>query len=220
MTLRRKNNPPIEISWQDSMPRISADNLAEHRLRQHDALLSSFHRLISERGYGAVTLADVATGAGVSRTTVYNYFPDKEALLLALLDRDVQALVDRVRTEVADAPDATSAMVRYIASQIGEFARNDVASHDLIGQLGPSGVAGLRRHLAPVSELHREILGRGIDSGEFRVLDVDETARFISNLIGAERLPVANGERDPDAAAAAVTDFVLNAVRADPTTTG
>ncbi len=202
------------------MPRISADNLADHRLHQSDAILASFHRLISERGYGAVTLAQVAAGAGVSRTTVYNYFTDKEALLLALLDRDVRALVERVRSEVADAPSATSAMARYIASQIGEFARNDVASHDLIGQLGPSGVAGLRRHLAPVSQLHREILDRGIAGGEFRELDVEETARFISNLIGAERLPVANGERDASEVASAVTEFVLHAVRAAPPTTG
>ncbi len=194
------------------MPRIRADNLAAHRAQQRDALLTSFHRLLTERGYEAVTLADVAAGAGVARPTVYNYFEDKEALLLALIDRDVGALVERATAQVRDAPTATEAMSRYIAAQIGEFARNDVASHDLVGQLGPAGAAGLRRHLEPLNQLHREILRRGVASGEFRDLDVDETARFISNLIGAERLPVANGERDPGATAAAVTRFVLQAI--------
>ncbi|MGY6500582.1 MAG: TetR/AcrR family transcriptional regulator [Acidimicrobiales bacterium] len=201
------------------MPRITADSIPAHRSRQHEALLASFHRLLGERGYGAVTLSDVAADAGMSRTTVYNYFTDKEAMLLAILERDVQALVERARTAVAEAPTATAALSVYIEHQIGEFSRNDVASHDLMGQLGPRGVAGIRQHLQPVSTLHREILERGMAAGEFRSVDLDETARLISNLIGAERLPVATGERDPALAAATVTDFVLTALAAAPPTT-
>lgn len=201
------------------MPRINADNLPAHRRQQHEALLGAFHELLGERGYAAVTLADVAARSGMSRTTVYNYFPDKEALLLAILDRDVQALVERAREAVSQAPTASSAMARYVEHQIGEFVRNDVASHDLVGELGPSGVAGIRRHLEPLSSLHREILERGVAAGEFRAVDVEETARLISSLIGAERLPVATGERTAATAAAAVTDFVLHALGADRPTT-
>ncbi len=46
-------------------------------------------RLFLERGYDAVTVAEVAREAGVSSVTVFNHFPRKEDLFL---DRSVDAV--------------------------------------------------------------------------------------------------------------------------------
>ena len=43
----------------------------------HDAAL----RLFEERGYGAVTVADIAEAAEVSRATVFAYYPAKEDIV-------------------------------------------------------------------------------------------------------------------------------------------
>jgi len=52
------------------------------RLRLYEAAIS----LISERGYEAATLRDVATRAGVSPALLYRYFPNKRSVVLALYD--------------------------------------------------------------------------------------------------------------------------------------
>ena len=40
-------------------------------------------RLFEERGYAAVSVEEIAASAGVSRTTAYRYFPNRDALLIA-----------------------------------------------------------------------------------------------------------------------------------------
>ena len=56
---------------------------AETRAR----LYSIAMRLISERGYEATTLRHIATEAGVSVGLLYRYFPNKQAVVMALYDQ-------------------------------------------------------------------------------------------------------------------------------------
>src|SRR5919107_5394768 len=44
-------------------------------------------RVFAEKGFRRATTREVALAAGVSEGTIYNYFEDKDALLLAILDR-------------------------------------------------------------------------------------------------------------------------------------
>jgi AcrR family transcriptional regulator len=64
------------------------------------------NRLFIERGYDAVTVADVAREAGVSSVTVFNHFPRKEDLFL---DRTVDA-IDLLRSAVRDRSDGTAVL--------------------------------------------------------------------------------------------------------------
>jgi AcrR family transcriptional regulator len=52
-----------------------------------DAILQSALELFAQRGYGAVRVEDVAQAAGVSRTTFYNHFSEREEILAALFER-------------------------------------------------------------------------------------------------------------------------------------
>ncbi|HSL58467.1 MAG TPA: TetR/AcrR family transcriptional regulator, partial [Acidimicrobiales bacterium] len=196
------------------MPRINAENLEAHRAQQRTALLDAWRDLINEHGFAGTSLADVAARAGVSRTTIYNYFPDKEELLYALLDREAAAMVERARALLADAPTAAEAMARYIEMSMREFASNEVASHDLVPELGPEGMHRILDHLKPITELPTEIVERGVASGEFREVDVAAVVRLITGCVGAERLPVATGAHDADEAIDVVTTFVLHALGA------
>lgn len=196
------------------MPRINADSIAAHREQQRAALLDAWRDLINERGYASTSLADVSARAGVSRTTIYNYFPDKAELLYALLDREAAAMVARARKLLATAPNAAEAMARYIEMSMREFASNEVASHDLVPELGPDGMHRILDHLRPITELPTAIVERGVESGEFRPVDVDQVVRLITGCVGAERLPVATGAHDVDDAIVQVTTFVLHALGA------
>lgn len=196
------------------MPRINAENLEAHRVQQRTALLDAWRDLINERGFAATSLADVAARAGVSRTTIYNYFPDKEELLYALLDREAAAMVERARELLATAPDAAEAMARYVEMSMREFASNEVASHDLVPELGPEGMHRILEHLRPITELPTAIVERGVAAGEFRDVDVAAVVRLITGCVGAERLPVATGAHGVDDAIEQVTTFVLHALGA------
>ena len=53
------------------------------------AILTTAERLLAERPLSAISVDDLARGAGISRPTFYFYFASKDAVLLTLLDRVV-----------------------------------------------------------------------------------------------------------------------------------
>jgi AcrR family transcriptional regulator len=53
------------------------------------AILETLERLLGERSWHAISIDDIARGAGISRPTFYFYFASKEAVLLSLFDRIV-----------------------------------------------------------------------------------------------------------------------------------
>src|SRR4029077_440775 len=65
-------------------------------LSQRDRLLWSMVRVIAEKGYDGVTLGDVVGRAGVSRTTFYDEFANKDECLFAAYDRVIDELIRSV----------------------------------------------------------------------------------------------------------------------------
>ncbi|MEK6703743.1 MAG: helix-turn-helix domain-containing protein [Planctomycetota bacterium] len=60
------------------MPRRNQDS----RVRStRDAIVASFNRLVLRRGYGATNVPEIAGEAGVARSTFYEHFQNKDALL-------------------------------------------------------------------------------------------------------------------------------------------
>lgn len=84
----------------------SIDPVAPTRREQLKAerrkqLLDAGARLIAERGYLGVRLDDLGAAAGISGPAVYRHFPNKEALLIELLDGVSRRLLDGGRAVVA-----------------------------------------------------------------------------------------------------------------------
>lgn len=57
-----------------------------------EQLSATATRLFVERGFGGVRVAEVAEACGVSEATVFNYFPNKEALVLDRLEAALDSL--------------------------------------------------------------------------------------------------------------------------------
>lgn len=76
--------------------------LAGQRAERADAarnrrrILEAARRLSDRKGATAITLEEVAAEAGVGRATLFRRFPDRAALLLALLDEHERELQDRI----------------------------------------------------------------------------------------------------------------------------
>jgi AcrR family transcriptional regulator len=199
------------------MPRINAASVAAHRELMEGRLLDAVGEILTERGYAQLTLTDVAERAGMARSSVYGYARDKEALLMAYVERSVARFVEETRVEVARAADAPTRLRVLIRCQMHQFRSEPGAGDTPPGMvegadLGPGVHARLMVLFRPLHEMVAEILEQGMADGSFRTVPIEPILPLIAACLGAERLPVGTGRVDPDVAADRVSDFVLNAL--------
>ena len=69
--------------------------------RRVEAILDAAERLVVERGVEALTTREIAVAAGVPVASLYQYFADKEAVLLALAERDMAEMDEQVAADLA-----------------------------------------------------------------------------------------------------------------------
>ncbi|WP_327085234.1 TetR/AcrR family transcriptional regulator [Nonomuraea sp. NBC_01738] len=195
------------------MPRISAATIGEHRAQTRDRILQAVSRLSRAHGIDAISMTDVAAEAGITRTVLYNYYPDKAALLLAFTERVTQYFIESYERELPEDASPADRLRAFIRLQLtGLLAHPHPGAADLSATLGPDAYQQLAEHVAPMQRILVEILESGGDSGEFQILDVAATARMILAVLGAERLPLISGAVTVEDAERLVTGFVLRAL--------
>jgi AcrR family transcriptional regulator len=84
-------------------PRRRVPTQARSR-RRVEAVLDAAAALVVEHGVEALTTRAIAEGAGVPVASLYQYFADKEAVLLALADRDMAEMDEQVLADLAALP--------------------------------------------------------------------------------------------------------------------
>ena len=72
-----------------------------------DAVITAAAQVLIEQGYEGATTARVAERAGVSIGSLYQYFPNKEALIAALIERHADEIVTVVQQALDDPAHAT-----------------------------------------------------------------------------------------------------------------
>jgi AcrR family transcriptional regulator len=107
---------------------VSAElGLRERKKRQTRLhITETARRLFIERGFDAVTVADVAREADVSPGTVFNYFPTKEDLFYSGMELFEERLIDAVR----DRPRGESVLAAFrcvVLEGIPNLAREETA---------------------------------------------------------------------------------------------
>lgn len=65
--------------------------------RTREQIVDAAMGLFAERGYQATTIADIAEAADVAPRTFFSYFPSKEAVVFADVDRDLEGLASTLR---------------------------------------------------------------------------------------------------------------------------
>jgi AcrR family transcriptional regulator len=68
-------------------------------------ILAAARRLFDRKGFGATSMEEVASRAGLAVGTLYNYFPSKDQLLFAISRSDTEQLVKIGERILADPPD-------------------------------------------------------------------------------------------------------------------
>jgi AcrR family transcriptional regulator len=85
---------------------------------RRERILSSATALIADRGYHAVTMADIGSASGIVGSGIYRHFEGKLAVLVALLDRVMERLLAEAYAAVAAAEDDRQALAALVLGLI------------------------------------------------------------------------------------------------------
>jgi AcrR family transcriptional regulator len=93
-------------------------------LKTREAIVEAAFQLLTKEGEAAVTTNRIAERAGVSVGSVYQYFNDKDAILLALINRERDAMAARIGKELEGVGEAdVEAVTRRIIRAVIEAFR-------------------------------------------------------------------------------------------------
>lgn len=89
-----------------------------------ERILGAADKIIDERG-SALRIADVARALGVTRQTVYRYFPGTQALLVASAMRSADGFLDRMAAHLDGVTDPVVAITEGMAFAVEELASDN-----------------------------------------------------------------------------------------------
>ena len=187
-----------------------------------DAALDCF----AEHGFAATRLDDVAHRAGVTKGTLYLYFPNKEELFKAVVAQALVPNLERGEALLSEAaePQSTAALLAEVMRGWAELASSPAGAIPKIVVSEAGNFPDLARFYREQvvdrgMALLRRVLQFGIARGEFRALDLDDTVRcVVAPLLMAMLWRHSLGRHelagfDPDALCQTHLQLLLNGLR-------
>jgi AcrR family transcriptional regulator len=166
------------------VPRLWNETIEAHRAAVRDAILDAAGTLVAEHGLLSVTMSRVAEKAGIGRATLYKYFPDVEAILLAWHERHVSIHLEHL-AEIRDRPGDPRKRLEAVLEAYALIEHRRHAS-ELSALLHRGEHADrARQHLTDVI---RGLLGEAADAGRIRDdIAPEELASYCLHALAAAR---------------------------------
>lgn len=144
-------------------------------------ILEAALECFAERGFAATRLEDVAARAGVTKGTAYLYFASKEELFKAVVRAFVVPTIEHIEAAVARPGSAAERIGRVAEAWVEKVYEGRVGALPklVIAEAGNFPELAKFYRDEVVTRVLRLIVGllrSGIERGEFREVDVDQTA--------------------------------------------
>lgn len=196
------------------------NSLRERRKQQlRDDILDAAQRLLELRGYSAVVMDDLASEAGISKPTLYSYFPTKDALLAATIARQlnqVRALTEPNEQAASPLTRLTRLLETVVGMQLHERREPMRLWMPEIKRLSCEHPEMLQA-MGALDEQIGSLMREGVEQGEIDAsLDVATLVRAFYAMVGAMRFvphPSSVGEPNPATAAQTLVKLFARGVR-------
>lgn len=168
-------------------PEAAAHGPTRQRRKQArpQELLAAALELFVEKGFAATRSEAVARRAGVSKGTLYLYYPSKEELFKAVVRQNLSALIAEGEELVSGFEGSSSALLTELmqvwwqrvggtpAAAIHKIVLSEARNFPELAQFYADEV------IVPADRLFTRAVGRGVERGEFRDLPLHEVAQAL-----------------------------------------
>jgi AcrR family transcriptional regulator len=187
------------------MPRIETETLAQHRDWRRNQLIEAAASIALESGGAAVTVAAVAQRAGLSRTSVYEYFGSGSELVADLVIDELGTFAATLNEAVSDCSDPRCVVSCWIKGALEYIADG---RHLLAKALNATSMPQSRAQ--QIGMAHRVLMAPLVKAvEELGVKDTQRALSFIQAITDASTKRIESGH-DAEGEIAYATSFCIN----------
>lgn len=198
------------------MPKVIGGSLVAHRDEVRSRVFAALREQLYGRGFGSVTLSGIAADAGVGRTSIYNHFPDRQALLVAFVEHEAARYVTDLDAGLQATGSPTERLAVFARMQLHRLAEFHLPpGQALAGALDPSAYRRIAAHADPITGRLSAIVADGIAEGEMAGGDPDVLVAMVSSALSARQI-VDVADDELAASIESATAVVLRMVSPEP----
>jgi AcrR family transcriptional regulator len=176
------NGSAIKEGYMPTSPDPIREQLIQARRNQ---ILDAATAVFAEKGFHRATTKEIASTAGVSEGTIYNYFTSKEDLLVAMIAR--LAKVEHLDEELVDAlqDDAHDFLVAVLRHRLGLIQQNAGMLHAVLPEMFVNRALRERfyqRFVQPLAALLEQYIQTRIELGHVRSVNVPLAVRAVQSM--------------------------------------
>lgn len=212
------------FKWSESLPpeelgvasQTGANSKRALDRRKH--IMTVAARVFAEKGYYATTISDLASAAGIAKGTIYWYFNNKRAIMLAILDVISSEITGTFARILTESPTGLDALLECVEPAIRLLEKHGPIYLMYFLEIGSTDTVIQDKFRDIYERVHsgtRTAIARGIKEGLIRQVDQDLAAYEVMGVVerivqvgGGGGIPV--GEKAEEAC-----EFVRRALQSE-----
>jgi TetR/AcrR family transcriptional regulator, cholesterol catabolism regulator len=153
--------------------------------RRHEIFHSSV-ALILKQGFAGTSMQEIAEAAGVGKSTLYDYFPTKDHVLLFVFEEELDKLQEQAEGMAAQDIPVEEKLMKILEAQLEYLLNNKNFFTELsmqVMQLGQAGQQRIMKKRYGYQDLLRGILEQGVREGVFRPVNTRLATRTLLSIM-------------------------------------
>jgi AcrR family transcriptional regulator len=148
---------------------------ANERLMRVELILDAAEKLFLDKGFTPTTMNDIGEAAEFGRATLYHYFPSKEAIYVAILERAMDSLIQETGDSIQEA-DGAPERIKILKDVLLSFTRHRqnffhlyfITRSEVLPYLDKKLAKRLERKTKEFESIFHDIYRAGVKRGELK----------------------------------------------------
>jgi AcrR family transcriptional regulator len=161
-------------------------------------IISAAQKLFGVYGAEKTSMREIADDLHMSKASIYYYFPDKENLYKAVLEKEQNVFLETLEKDIRHNPDPAECLMRYALKRLSYFKY--LVN---LGRIRPVSIPDFKPLIGESFRVFREkekiivmqILGEGKEKGQFRIENTYETASLFLDILRGLRSVFINNKK-------------------------
>lgn len=163
-------------------------------------IISTAQKWFASYGLQKTSMQEIANDLGLSKASLYYYFPDKESLYRAVIEKEQQEFIYSISEKIRNIRNPEKVLPEYITARLDYFRKLMNLS-----RLRYEEFSDIKPVLRDLLESFREtekkfisgILKAGVENGDFMKMDTEHTASLFLDLIKGLRISMVTSKNRP-----------------------